>query len=116
MWKCVVAVILVGCSVSFSAEHGDVTDVREIDRLDEDGLFERIWEPHLAQWSERWLVCCYGLQLRGKPDMGDLVCSVSKDGGKTWLPRTTVFDHRLRNGSVQYAYNNAVLFRPSGRT
>jgi hypothetical protein len=24
-----------------------------------------------------------------------------------------IFDHRERKGSVQYAYNNAVLFRPA---
>ncbi|MCA9066943.1 MAG: exo-alpha-sialidase, partial [Planctomycetaceae bacterium] len=94
---------------------GDVTDVVQVDQLDPASIYERIWEPHLAKWSDKQLVCCYGLQLRGKPDMGDIVCSVSKDGGKTWLPRTMVFDHRLRNGTVQYAYNNAVLFRPPGQ-
>ena len=26
-----------------------------------------------------------------------------------------VFDHQMRNGSVQYAYNNSVLFRPPGQ-
>ena len=26
-----------------------------------------------------------------------------------------VFDHRVRNGTVQYAYNNSVLFRPPGQ-
>jgi hypothetical protein len=98
-----------------AAEAGDVTDVRVVDRLDLSGPYERIWEPHLAKWTDRHLVSCYGLQLRGKPDMGDIVCSISRDGGKTWEPRTTVFDHRQRNGSVQYAYNNSVLFRPAGQ-
>ena len=91
---------------------GDVADVREIDRLDFTGPYKRIWQPHLAEWKPQHLVCCYGLELRGKYDMGDIVCSVSTDGGVTWSPRTMVFDHRQRNGTVQYAYNNAVLFRP----
>jgi len=26
-----------------------------------------------------------------------------------------VFDHRQRNGTVQYAYNNSVLFRPANQ-
>ena len=94
---------------------GDVTDVRVIDRLNPNASYERIWEPHLAKWKDRHYVSCYGLQLRGKPDMGDIVCSISRDAGKTWSPRITVFDHRHRNGSVQYAYNNSVLFRPEGQ-
>jgi hypothetical protein len=101
--------------VLFAADHGDVTDVREIDRLDLNGPYKRIWEPHLAKWTDKHLVSCYGLELRGKSDMGDIVCSISKDGGKTWSPRTMVFDHRQRNGTVQYAYNNSVLFRPKGQ-
>jgi len=98
-----------------AADNGDVTDVREIDRLRPDSTYKLIWEPHLAKWTDKHLVCCYGLQLQSKTDMGDIVCSISRDGGKTWSPRTMVFDHRLRNGTVQYAYNNSVLFRPPGQ-
>ena len=98
-----------------AADNGDVTDVREIDRLRPDSTYKLIWEPHLAKWTDKHLVCCYGLQLQSKTDMGDIVCSISRDGGKTWSPRTIVFDHRLRNGTVQYAYNNSVLFRPPGQ-
>ena len=93
-------------------DHGDVTDLREIDRLPSGSIYNKIWEPHLAKWTDRHLVCCYGLQVSGKGDMGDIVCSISRDRGKTWSPRTMVFDHRIRNGTVQYAYNNSVLFRP----
>lgn len=107
--------LLSNALVLFAADHGDVTDVREIDRLDPNGSYKRIWEPHLAKWSDQHLVSCYGLELRGKTDMGDIVCSISQDGGKTWSPRTMVFDHRQRNGTVQYAYNNSVLFRPKGQ-
>lgn len=97
-----------------AADSGDATDVRVIDRLDPDGPYQRIWEPHLAKWTDQHLVTCYGLQLERKPDMGDIVCSISRDGGKTWSKRKMVFDHRQRNGTVQYAYNNSVLFRPKG--
>jgi hypothetical protein len=94
---------------------GDVTDVRVIDTLDPDGPYQRIWEPHFAKWTDRHYVACYGLEVRDKVDMGDIVCSISRDAGKTWSPRVTVFDHRQRNGTVQYAYNNSVLFRPPGQ-
>lgn len=111
-------VLLLSCSIlgSISAVRaGDVTDIREIDRLDPAGPYNKIWEPHLAKWTDKHFVSCYGLQVRGKSDMGDIACSISRDGGKTWSPRTMVFDHRHRNGSVQYAYNNSVLFRPPGQ-
>jgi len=47
--------------------------------------------------------------------LGDMVVPISLDKGKTWSPRLIIFDHQERKGSVQYAYNNAVLFRPSGQ-
>jgi hypothetical protein len=53
----------------------------------------------------------YGRQLRSKTDMGDLVCSITKDGGKTWTPPIMIFDHRVSNGSLRFAYTNAVLFK-----
>lgn len=94
---------------------GDVTEVRTIDVLESNGPYDKIWEPYLARWSDDHYVAAYGLQLNRKPDMGDIVCSVSRDRGKTWSPRIMVFDHRQRNGTVQYAYNNAVLYRPPGQ-
>ena len=95
--------------------HGDVTDVTTIDTLDPTGPYNKIWEPYLAKWSEKHLLAAYGLQVNGKGDMGDIACSISRDSGKTWGHRITIFDHRVRNGTVQYAYNNAVLFRPPGQ-
>ncbi|MDG2380039.1 MAG: sialidase family protein [Pirellulaceae bacterium] len=94
---------------------GDLTDVTTIDTLNPEGPYNKIWEPYLAKWTRKHYVTAYGLQVRGKGDMGDIVCSISRDAGKTWGPRITVFDHRVRNGTVQYAYNNAVLFRPPGQ-
>ena len=102
----------------FAAEdgyRGDVTEVVTIDTLDPSGPYGRIWQPYLAKWTDRHIVTAYGLEVRGKSDMGDIVCSISRDAGKTWSPRITVFDHRRRNGTVQYAYNNSVLFRPPGQ-
>lgn len=99
----------------FAAERpyqGDVKEVVTIDTLEDNGPYDKIWEPYIAQWNGQHLVAAYGLQLRGKPDMGDIVCSISRDGGKSWGPRILIFDHRQRNGTVQYAYNNSVLFRP----
>jgi hypothetical protein len=97
-----------------AADSGDVRDVSVIDTLDPNGPYNKIWEPHFTKWTGRQFVVCYGLQVRGKGDMGDIVCSVTRDAGRTWEPRTFVFDHRQRNGTVQYAYNNPVVFRPDG--
>ncbi len=117
-----VTALVAGFSASthklFAAEEGyqgDVADVVTIDTLEPDGPYDKIWEPFIARWTDKHLVAAYGLQVRKKPDMGDIVCSISRDAGKTWSPRVMVFDHRLRNGTVQYAYNNAVLFRPPGQ-
>ena len=98
-----------------SPSHGDVTNAIAIDTLKPDGPYVKIWEPHLAKWTDRHYVVAYGLQVRGKGDMGDIVCALSRDRGETWSPRIIVFDHRQRNGTVQYAYNNSVLFRPPGQ-
>lgn len=94
---------------------GDVTQDATIDTLDPSGPYNKIWEPHFAKWSDDHYITAYGLQVRDKVDMGDIVVSLSKDRGKTWSPRIMVFDHRVRNGTVQYAYNNSVLFRPPGQ-
>lgn len=94
------------------AYRGDVEEVVTIDVLDPEGPYDKIWEPFIARWTDEHLIAAYGLQVRGKMDMGDIVCSLSYDGGRSWDERITVFDHRVRNGSVQYAYNNSVLFRP----
>lgn len=111
----VLATSTLPCLAEESGYEGDITSVVTIDTLAPGGPYSKIWEPFIAQWSERHLVCAYGLQLTRKSDMGDIVCSVSRDGGKTWGYRTMIFDHRYRNGSVQYAYNNSVLFRPPGQ-
>lgn len=110
-----VLVFSIDTQLTVADDRGDVTDVREIDRLAPGSQYSKIWEPHLAKWSDTHFVCCYGLNLHGKGDMGDIVCSISRDSGKTWSKRSVVFDHQVRNGTVQYAYNNSVLFRPPGQ-
>ena len=111
--------LLSGLSFPLSAAEreyaGDVRDVVTIDTLDPHGPYNKIWEPYIAQWTSRHYVAAYGLQVRGKGDMGDVVCSITRDAGQTWSPRIMVFDHRRRNGTVQYAYNNSILFRPPGQ-
>jgi hypothetical protein len=39
------------------------------------------------------------------------MASLSRDDGDTWLEPVPVFDHRLRQGAIQYAYANPVLYR-----
>lgn len=66
----------------------DVTDMVEIDTLPSDSIYSKIWQPFIAKWTDDHYVTSYGLQLRDKGDMGDLgdlVCSISKDRGKTWI-------------------------------
>ena len=97
------------------ASGDDVTDIVEIDALPTDGGYNRIWQPFIAKWTDAHYVASYGLELRDKGDMGDIVCSISKDRGKTWNSPIMIFDHRIPNGTVRYAYNNSVLFRPPGQ-
>lgn|GEM_PF-219983 len=94
---------------------GDVKDVVTIDVVPENSIYQRIYQPFIAQWEEDYYVVSYGLQLRGKTDMADIMCSISRDGGKTWSPPSMIFDHRIPNGSQQYAYANPVLFIPEGQ-
>jgi hypothetical protein len=107
----VIAVPSVQSAYPADPSHGDVTAVRIIDQLPPDGPYERIWQPFIARWSQLRYVVSYGLQLRAKPDMGDVVCSISNDRGETWTPPIMIFDHRVPNGAVRYAYNNSVLFK-----
>ncbi|MBN2355194.1 exo-alpha-sialidase [candidate division KSB1 bacterium] len=94
---------------------GDVKDVVTIDVLDPNSVFKQIWQPYIAVWKNNYYVVAYGLKLNGKADMGDIVCSISKDGGKNWSAKVMILDHRLPNGTRRYAYANPVLFRPEGQ-
>ena len=106
---------LISLFTIFPATAADVTDIVEVDRLPTDRGFVKIWQPYIAKWTDKHYVVSYGLQLNAKGDMGDLVCSISKDKGKSWTHPIMIFDHRVPNGSVRYAYNNSVLFQPDGQ-
>ncbi|HVJ81982.1 MAG TPA: sialidase family protein [Planctomycetia bacterium] len=94
---------------------GDVADVVVVADLAQHPGFDRLWEPYLALWSPRQYVIAYGAHLAGKGDMGSILATVSRDAGKTWTRVGAIFDHLQRNGTVQYAYANPVLYRPPGQ-
>lgn len=98
---------------------GDVTDVRTVVELDANSPYDRVWQPFIERWNdggkEKHLVLAYGHHLRGKIDMGDILCSVSRDGGNSWQYPVHIFDHRVSHGGVAYAYANPVLYRAPGQ-
>ncbi|HVB96427.1 MAG TPA: sialidase family protein [Chloroflexota bacterium] len=100
------------------ASHGDVTNLQIVRRIDQHpGVgYDRLWQPYLAQWSDDHLVVAFGGHLAGKTDMGDILGTVSKDGGVTWSEPISIFDHRLPLGPLRVAYANPVLYRPPGQS
>ena len=110
----VLGLIMLTSSMVFSQKTGDVTQVTTIDVLPTPSIFKQVWQPYLAMWEDNHYVVSYGLKLDGRSDMGDIVCSITKNGGKKWTAPIMIFDHRLHNGTQRYAYANGVLFRPQG--
>ena len=94
---------------------GDVTDVRVIRRFEQHPGSSLVWEPYIAQWSGRQLIAAYGAGIPGKTDMGDIFACVSTNDGDTWSDPVCVFDHNQRQGTVQFAYANAILYHPPGQ-
>jgi len=92
---------------------GDVTDVRVVRRVEAHPDAWRLWQPVIAQWKRKHLVAAFGAMIHGKKDMGDILVSVSKDDGNTWGKPLTIFDHNRRQGAIQFAYANPVLFKPA---
>jgi hypothetical protein len=91
---------------------GDVTDVRVISHVDWHPQAGRVWQPVIIQGEKkRDLLVAFGVQVAGKSDMGDILVSLSRDDGDSWTQPVVVFDHRQRQGSIQYAYANPVLYR-----
>ncbi len=95
------------------AYKGDVTDIRVVRRVESHPDAWRLWQPFIAQWKRKRLVVAFGAMTKGKKDMGDIFVSVSKDDGDTWAEPVTVFDHNRRQGAIQFAYANPVLFKPA---
>jgi len=118
------ALLLLGLFISFNLvarleshaqRTGDVKNVVTIDVLSQNSIYKQLWQPFIARWRKNHYIVSYGYKLDGRSDMGDLVCSITKDGGKTWTPPVMIFDHKEANGSQRYAYANGVLFKPEGQ-
>ncbi len=98
-------------SVLPAAEHrGEVTAVRALRHMDKNPGSSELWEPHLAQWKGRHLVAASGVKIPGKTDMGDIMASVSTDDGDKWVDPVHIFNHQERQGTLRFAYANAILF------
>ena len=93
--------------------NGDVTDIRVIRRIESHPDAWRLWQPFIAQWKSKHLVVAFAAMTNGKKDMGDIFASVSKDDGDTWGEPVAIFDHNRRQGAIQFAYANPVLFKPA---
>ena len=94
---------------------GDVTDVRVIRHMDQHPGSALLWEPYIAQWKDKHLVAAFGAGIPGKTDMGDIFASVSLNDGDTWSDPISIFDHNQRHGMLQFAYANAILYKPPGQ-
>lgn len=95
---------------------GDVTDVRTIRRVEQHPLAWRLWQPYIIESTrEGRLIVAFGAMRLGKKDMGDILATVSKDDGDTWQEAVPIFDHSVRQGAIQYAYANPVLYRVPGQ-
>ncbi|MBM4089538.1 MAG: exo-alpha-sialidase [Planctomycetes bacterium] len=111
--------LLAAVTVSSAEEiayEGDVTDIRVVRRLEQHPYAWKIWQPFIIQGDRgRDLLVAFGVQVNGKNDMGDILVSLSRDDGDTWQEPVAVFDHRQRQGSIQFAYANPVLYRAPGQ-
>ncbi len=113
-----VAVLLSGSAVlAETAKHkGDVSDVRVIRRVEQHPYAWRTWQPFIIQGDrQRDLIVAFGAMVNGKKDMGDILATVSRDDGDTWGEPVPIFDHRQRQGAIQFAYANPVLYRAPGQ-
>lgn len=90
---------------------GDVNEVTVIQSINQYPDASTVCIPHIAEWKTGHLVAACEVGIAGKSDMGDIVVSVSKDDGKSWAGNVTVFDHTIRNGVIQFAYANPVLYK-----
>ncbi|MBM4089503.1 MAG: exo-alpha-sialidase [Planctomycetes bacterium] len=122
-WGRTLSILITLGSVALSAAHGqppahqgDVTDVTVIRRVEQHPQAARLWQPFIIQGEKkRQLVVAFGAMVHGKKDMGDILVSVSKDDGQTWEIPVVIFDHNQRQGAIQFAYANPVLYRAPGQ-
>jgi BNR repeat-like domain len=98
------------------SHQGDVTDVRVVGRLEQHPTAWRVWQPYIIPGERpRHLLVAYGAMTNGKKDMGDIVATLSTDDGGTWGAPVYIFDHQIRQGAIQFAYANPVLYRAPGQ-
>jgi len=107
----VIALFLSQSVGSQTRSTGDVTDIVTVDTLNKNSIYGRIWQPYIAKWDEQTYIIAYGRMLKGKSDMGDIICSVSRDKGKSWGVPNIVFNSQIPNGTIRFAYANAVLYK-----
>ncbi|MDB4614224.1 glycoside hydrolase [bacterium] len=94
---------------------GDVTDVRAVRHVDQHPQAWRVWQPFIIQGDKKdQLLVAFGAMRNGKKDMGDIFATLSKNDGDTWEEPVVVFDHTRRQGAIQFAYANPVLYRAPG--
>jgi hypothetical protein len=95
---------------------GDVREVRVIRTVEQHPHAFRLWQPFIIRGSgKRHLLVAFGAMVNGKKDMGDILASRSRDDGDTWAEPVVVFDHRVGQGAIQFAYANPVLYRAPGQ-
>lgn len=94
---------------------GDVTDIRVVRSVEQHPGAALVWEPYIAEWKAKHFVVAFGVGIPGKSDMGDICACVSTNDGDTWGEAVTIFDHKQRHGSLQFAYANPILYKPPGQ-
>ena len=102
-----------GAEADLSNYEGDVSDVRSLRHVEQHPDSWRVWQPFIAHWKKKHLVVAFGAMTNGKKDMGDIFAMVSSNDGDSWEEPVAVFDHDEKQGDIQFAYANPVLFKPS---
>lgn len=98
------------------AHRGDVRDVRVLRKVEQHPEAWRVWQPYIIQGERpRQLIVAYGAMTNGKKDMGDIVAVVSNNDGDTWSEPVYIFNHQVKQGMIQFAYANPVLYRVPGQ-
>jgi hypothetical protein len=94
------------------AFQGDVTDLRVVRRVEQHPDAWRVWQPFIIQGERpRHLIVAFGAMANGKKDMGHILAN----DGDTWGHPVPVFDFHQRQGAIQFAYANPVLYRAPGQ-
>ncbi|MBC9868428.1 MAG: hypothetical protein F7O42_11220 [Opitutae bacterium] len=103
---------ILACQADLPEYRGDVTDVRVLRNVEQHPDSWRIWQPSIVQWKMKHLIVAFGAMTNGKKDMGDIFATISRNDGDTWEEPVAIFDHDIRQGAIQFAYANPVLFKP----